>query len=121
MGDFRQLKVWQISKDLAIKIYRITDDSTAFAKDFRFRDQIRSAAISVPSNIAEGDELDSNKQSNRHFYISRGSCAEVITQLIVAMEVEYLDGILAHSLITDYEHLSAMLSKLIKARSTRNP
>ena len=76
MGDYSNLKVWQKSKDLAVKMYDLTKDG-AFAKDFRFRDQIRSAAISVPSNIAEGDELGSNKQSIRHFNIAKGSVAEV--------------------------------------------
>ncbi len=85
MGDFRKLKVWEKSKDLAIKVYKITD-SGLFKKDFRFRDQIRAAAISVPSNIAEGDELDTNRQSIRHFYIAKRSTAEVITQLIISRE-----------------------------------
>ena len=74
MGDFQKLKVWQKSKELAIEIYQITNNGP-FTKDFRFRDQIRSAAVSVPSNIAEGDELGSNRQSIRHFNISKGSTA----------------------------------------------
>ncbi len=60
MGNFRELIVWQKSKALAIKIYKLTDTGL-FSRDYRFRDQIRSAAIPIPSNIAEGDELDTNK------------------------------------------------------------
>jgi four helix bundle protein len=56
MSKFMSLKVWQRSKDLAVYIYRITAKGK-FSKDFGLRDQIRRAAVSIPSNIAEGDEL----------------------------------------------------------------
>ena len=56
MGDFKKLLVWEKAKELAVKIYQITLNGF-FSKDFRFRDQIRSAAVSVPSNIAEGDKI----------------------------------------------------------------
>ena len=84
MGDFRQLRVWKKSKDLAVLIYRLSTDIDSLAKDFRFKDQMRSAAVSIPSNIAEGDELDTNKQSIRHFYIAKGSTAEIITHAVSA-------------------------------------
>jgi four helix bundle protein len=116
MGNFRKLTVWKKSKDLAVKIYRITGEGSRFAKDFRFRDQLRSAAVSVPSNIAEGDELDTNKQSIRHFYIAKGSTAELITQLIISEEIGYLEKQVSDELIKDYEHVSHMLARLIAAR-----
>lgn len=118
MGNFRRLKVWQKSKDLAIRIYRITGPGTPFDKDFRFRDQLRSAAVSIPSNIAEGDELGSNKQAVRHFRISKGSAGEIITQLIIARATGHLNQQLADELIAEYEHVSHMLARLIQARST---
>ena len=67
MGRFRDLKVWQRAKDFAVYIYRETNRG-AFAKDFGLRDQIRRAAVSIASNIAEGDELDTNKQAVKFFY-----------------------------------------------------
>ena len=109
------MQVWSKSKDLAIQIYRLTNKEP-FSRDFRFKDQIRSAAVSVPSNIAEGDELDTNKQSIRHFYIAKGSAAEVITQLIIAQEIGYLEKKETIEMIDQYEHLSHMLSKLINSR-----
>ena len=118
MGDFRKLKVWVKAKELAVEIYQITKNES-FNKDFRFRGQMRSASISVPSNIAEGDELDTNKQSIRHFYIAKGSLAELITQLIIASEVGYLNTELSNELIARCEHISSMLSRLIKARSVK--
>lgn len=119
MGDFRQLRVWEKSKELAVRIYQITADNPGLSKDFRFRDQIRAAAVSVPSNIAEGDELDTNKQSIRHFYIAKGSTAEVITQIIIAQEIGYLTQETATQLINEYEHISLMLAKLIQARNPK--
>ncbi|MBK7095871.1 MAG: four helix bundle protein [Saprospiraceae bacterium] len=115
MGDFRKLNVWIKSKDLAVRIYKITDDGL-FAKDFRFRDQIRSAAISVVPNIAEGDELKTNSQSVNFLYYAKGSTAEVITQLIVAFEIGYIDIENFNDLVKEYEHVSHMLAKLIIAR-----
>ena len=79
MGKFRDLKVWLRSKDLAVYIYKTTG-SGVFAKDYGLRDQIRRAAISIPSNISEGDELDTDKQAIKFFYTAKGSSAEVLTQ-----------------------------------------
>ena len=73
MGKFRKLKVWQRGKDLAVSIYKTTGGGP-FAKDFGLRDQIRRAAVSIPSNIAEGDELGTDKQGirqNRAFFSMR--------------------------------------------------
>jgi len=54
-GGFKELRVWQKGKDLAVYIYQITNTGD-FAKDYSLRDQIRRAVVSIPSNIAEGDE-----------------------------------------------------------------
>jgi four helix bundle protein len=78
MGKFTDLKVWERSKDLAIYIYRLTNQGL-FLKDFGLRDQIRRAAVSISSNIAEGDELNTDKQSVKYFYTAKGSAAEVLT------------------------------------------
>ncbi len=118
MGNFKTLKVWQKSKDLAVRIYRLTSEG-AFSKDFRFRDQIRAASVSVPSNIAEGDELGTNKQAIRHFRIAKGSTAEIITQLIIAYEVGYFNRETYEDISNEYEHVSHMLARLIAARQNR--
>jgi four helix bundle protein len=116
MGNFKELKVWQQSKDLAVKIYKLTENG-AFIKDYGLKDQMRRASISVPSNIAEGDNLDTDKQSVRHFYIARGSIAELRTQLIIGNEIGYLTDNQYYSLEIDCEQISAMLTSLIKYRS----
>jgi hypothetical protein len=60
MGRFMELNVWKRAKDLAVFVYRMTGQAP-FNRDFSLCDQIRRAAVSIPSNIAEGDELDTNK------------------------------------------------------------
>ena len=116
MGKFQDLKVWQRSKDLAVYIYKLTG-KTPFSKDFSLRDQIRRASVSIPSNIAEGDELSTDKQSVRHFYIAKGSSAEVLTQAIIAMEIKYIEKDDFYHIEKECRAISGMLARLIKARS----
>jgi len=116
MGDFTKLKVWKLAKDLTVEIYKLTNHPK-WKNDFRFISQIRSAALSVPSNIAEGDESGTNKNSVRYFYIAKGSTAEVITQLIVAKDIGYVEETKFNELLDKYNQLSAMLRNLIKART----
>ena len=116
MGKFMELKVWQRAKDLVVYIYKITREGD-IAKDFGFKDQIRRAAVSIPSNIAEGDELGSNKQAVRFFYIAKGSSAELLTQAVIALEIEYIDVDSFKHIKTECRAISGMLGRLIKVRS----
>ena len=116
MGKFMELKVWQRAKDLAVYIYKITKKGD-ISKDFGFRDQIRRAAVSIPSNIAEGDELGSNKQAVKFFYIAKGSSAELLTQAVLALEISYIDESNFTHIKTECRAISGMLGRLIKVRS----
>jgi four helix bundle protein len=116
MGKFQNLIVCQRAKDLAVKIYKLTREK-GISKDFGFKDQIQRAAVSIPSNIAEGDELGSDKQSVRYFYIAKGSVAELLTQLIIANEIGYVSIDIIDPLINECKIISTMLTKIIKARS----
>jgi len=117
MGNFQKLRVWQLAKDLAVKIYKLTSKST-FSKDYGLKDQVQRSVVSIPSNIAEGDELDTDKQSIKHFYIAKASAAELITQLIIAQEIGYLDPEISNNLVNECRVISVMLTKLIRARSS---
>lgn len=97
MGNFRKLRVWQIAKDLAVKKFKLTSVS-GFSTDFGLKDQIQRAYVSISASIAEGDELDTDKQSNRHFYIARASSDELQTLLIIAEEICYIGKIEAEVL-----------------------
>ena len=116
MSGFKDLKVWQRSKELAVLIYRLTQKGP-FTRDYGFRDQIRRAAVSVPSNIAEGDERGSNKDAVRFFYIAKGSLAEIQTQLEIAYEIEYLENSTYDDLDEKCTVIGKMLGSLIKAQS----
>ncbi len=116
MGNFKELHVWQKAKDLAVKVYKLTD-SGHFIKDFGLKDQIRRSSVSISSNIAEGDNLDTDKQSTRHFFIARGSTAELRTQLIISMEIGYISNANLVELENECDRISAMLTTLIKHRS----
>jgi four helix bundle protein len=116
MGNFQELRVWQVAKDLAVKVYKLTSGSE-ITKDFGFKDQIQRSAVSIPSNIAEGDDLETDKQSIRHFYIAKGSAAELLTQIIIGQEIGYIPESNADQLINDCKVISVMLTKLIKSRS----
>jgi four helix bundle protein len=57
MGNFQKLQVWQLAKEMAVKIYRLTALKD-FSRDFGFKSQVQRASVSIASNIAEGDEMD---------------------------------------------------------------
>jgi four helix bundle protein len=116
VDGFRNLKVWQRAKVLAVQIYKITQVDP-FGRDYGLKDQIRRAAVSVPSNIAEGDERGSNKDAVRFFYIAKGSLAELQTQLEIAYEIKYLDKGRLNDLEEQCRIIGKMLGSLIKTRS----
>ena len=116
MGNFFELKVWQRAKVLAVFIYQLTNEGP-FSKDYGLRDQIRRAAVSVPSNIAEGDELKTNKQSVQYFFMAKGSLAELLTQALISFEIGYINQENLIHIQNECQTISSMLTKLIQARS----
>lgn len=113
---FRNLLVWQRGKKLAVAIYKLTSLGK-FTRDFGLTDQLRRCAVSVPSNIAEGDERDTDKEAARFFYIAKGSLAELATQLEIALEIGYLTTAETAPLLNECDELARMLGALIKART----
>lgn len=90
INRFEDLEVWQVSMNLVSAIYKITSVSD-FSMDFGLRDQIRRSAVSIPSNIAEGFERDSQRQFVYSLLIAKGSCGELRTQLKIANNLQYLN------------------------------
>jgi four helix bundle protein len=113
---YRSLVVWQKGKTLATDIYQLTNQES-IRRDFSLIDQMRRSAVSVPSNIAEGDERSSDKDSVRFFHIARGSLAELATQLEIARDVGYFKGAETEPLIAKCFELGKMLGALIRARN----
>lgn len=116
--EFRELKVWQEAKQLAVHIYKITTNEK-FSKDYGLRDQVRRASVSIASNIAEGYERESNKDFIRYLFIAKGSLSELMTQLEIALEIGYINNIVFEKIEDKCQKISAMLINLIKARRER--
>ncbi|OGP90578.1 MAG: hypothetical protein A2156_08985 [Deltaproteobacteria bacterium RBG_16_48_10] len=87
--SFEELPVWQKARELVRFIYSLTRRET-FSRDFSLVDQIRRAATSVMSNIAEGFERGSNTEFIQFLYISKGSAGETRTQLYIALDQNHI-------------------------------
>lgn len=105
---FEDLVAWQKARALTSKIYAVTRIGQ-FAKDFGLTDQIRRAAVSIGSNIAEGFERGNNKEFVTFLGIAKGSAGEVRSQLYTAYDAGYLSD----AEITELVGLSKDVSKLI--------
>jgi four helix bundle protein len=88
--SFEELEVWKRGRTLASELYGRSSQGH-FARDFGLRDQIRRAAISIVSNIAEGFERGGNKEFIHFLYIAKGSAAELRSQLYVCLDLHYID------------------------------
>src|SRR3954462_9109573 len=86
---FEDIIAWQKARVLCAAVYRVTSEGT-FAKDFPLRDQIRRAAISVMSNIAEGFERGKPSEFHQFLCIAKASCAELRSQLYTALDARHL-------------------------------
>ena len=87
---FEDLIAWQKARELTREIYRVTRQG-AFANDYGLSGQIQRAAVSIMSNIAEGFERGNPSEFHQFLSIAKASCAEVRSQLYVALDTGYLD------------------------------
>ncbi|MEM9998743.1 MAG: four helix bundle protein [Bacteroidota bacterium] len=112
--SYTDLLVWQRAMDLVDEVY---DLARCFPSDERFdlRSQVRRAAVSVPSNIAEGWGRSSKKDFVRFLYIARGSLYEVETQMRIAQRQGYIEVTALKRLVEHSHELSRMLLGLIRS------
>jgi four helix bundle protein len=110
--NFEDLNVWKQARQLTQEVYRLTK-TEKFLKDFGLRDQIRRAAISVMSNIAEGFERGGNQEFVQFLYVAKASCGEVRSQLYVALDQGYATANDSEKLLQLFRRLSGMISNLI--------
>ena len=87
---FEDLIAWQKARELTRNIYQVTTQGN-FSRDFGLRDQIRRASVSIMSNVAEGFERGGRSEFHQFLVISKGSCAELRSQLYVSLDVGYID------------------------------
>ena len=109
MVNFRQLKMWQSGMDIVVSIYKLSEILPSNEK-YGLRSQITRAAISIPSNIAEGSSRDSQKDFKRFLEMALGSAFELETQLICVKNLELLED----------NHLSQILKMLEKEQKMIN-
>jgi four helix bundle protein len=112
---FEDLGIWKEGMRLSISVYTAMKD----CKDFGLKDQMQRASVSIPSNIAEGYERQTNKEFIQFLFIAKGSCGELRSQLYLAKELEYIFQEDCVQLIAQSKRLSAMIYNFIKTRRTR--
>lgn len=111
--NFRDLEIWKLGKELVVDIYKATktfpDEET-----YGLTAQMRRAAVSIPSNIAEGFNRYHNKEYKQFLFVSLGSCAELETQIEIAKDLGYLNSDAKDALLEKTDHETRMLRNLIK-------
>lgn len=110
--DFERLDVWKKSSRLAVNVVRELEG----CRNYGLVDQLTRSSLSVPSNIAEGEERETAKESARFLYYAKGACGEMITQIYIAAELGYIPKPKSMTLVNEAKHISVMLAKLIKIR-----
>jgi four helix bundle protein len=117
--SFRDLDVWHLSVELAETVYRLT---ARFPKSelFALTSQMRRAAVSISSNIAEGRARDSRREFLYFLSVSRGSLAELETQLELAIRLDYTDSDL-HAARAQTDMLGKKLNRLQTSLRARQP
>jgi len=111
---FEDLIAWQKARELTRAIYQATALGS-FAKDFGLRDQVRRAAVSVMSNLAEGFERGGRSEFHQFLSVAKSSCAELRSQLYVALDATYLNPSAFHRLILQAEEVARIIGGLRKA------
>lgn len=89
--NFEKLEIWQLSKNLTVMIYNATKDFPDSEK-FGITNQLRRAAVSIPTNIAEGVNKITEKERSRYLQIAYGSSMEVISLLLISFELNYISS-----------------------------
>jgi four helix bundle protein len=110
---YRQLDIWKLGMELVKDIYKVT---SGFSKEelYGLTNQMRRAAVSIVSNIAEGFRRQHNNEFRQFLHITLGSCAELETQITIAKELGYIKEQIESMLLEKSDHLCRMTRNLIK-------
>ncbi|MEN6407522.1 MAG: four helix bundle protein [Thermoguttaceae bacterium] len=116
--DYRELIVWQKSMDLVTAVYQATD---GFPKTeiYGLTSQIRRAAISIPSNIAEGQARNTTRDFLQFLAIAYGSLKELETQILIAQRLKYLENPISTKLVESTTEIARLLSGLANSLKSR--
>ncbi len=111
-SNYKELKVWQKAMDLTVEVYKLVK-LLPKKETYALSDQMRRAVVSIPSNIAEGQGRNSDKEFIQFLSIARGSLWELETQIEICLRIGYID----QSLAIDTNNLIAEISKMLNALS----
>jgi four helix bundle protein len=114
----KKLEAWKQPMDLVIEIYRTTENFPG-QEIYGLTNQIRRAAVSIPSNIAEGAARQTKKEFTNYLHMAQGSLSELDTQIELARRLGYLDAKSWSALDTRMEQIDKMISGLIRHLSKR--
>jgi len=111
---FEDIKAWQEARTLVKIVYEAAKANKGFSVDYKFREQIQSAAVSIMSNIAEGFSRRSTKEFAQFLFIAKGSAAEVQSQLYVALDQSYISQERFNELYLKSDEVSRLISGFIR-------
>jgi four helix bundle protein len=113
ISAYRELEVWKKGVEVVKQTYDLTNK---FRREemYGLTSQMRKAAISIPSNIAEGFGRYHNKENRQFLYVVLGSCAEFETQVTISRELKYIGEKQEADLLEELDHIGRMTSNLIK-------
>jgi four helix bundle protein len=114
--SYEDLDVWKRAVQLSVSLYVATKD----LRDFGFRDQLTRSGLSIPSNIAEGYERDTDPEIAQFLKIAKGSTGELKTQILIGIQAGLLDPEKARAWADEAKQLGAILGALIKRHRNRN-
>jgi four helix bundle protein len=110
--NFEDLDVWRRSVAISVEVYR----EVKGLNDFGFRDQITRSGLSIPSNIAEGFERDSDRDCMKFLLYAKGSCGELRTQIHIGIQIGYIPEDIGEKWIKETKEMSRMLGGLIRSK-----
>ncbi len=110
MDALESLDVWKRACRLSVRLYQTLAD----CREYSFKDQITRAALSVPSNIAEGYERETDRTRVQFFKIAKGSCGELRTQLMIGRAAGFIDAEAGKEMEEEVREISRMIWGLIR-------
>ena len=119
MASYRELLVWQKSMEMVKEIYSLVKKLPK-EEIYALSDQMRRAAVSIPSNIAEGQERSSKKEFAQFLKIAKGSKSELETQLLICKEIGYLTETEIQKAMNLLSEIGKMITSLTKTLTTPN-
>lgn len=114
IGNFRDLDVWNVGMDLVLHIYSLASGLPP-SERFEMGSQMRRAAVSVPSNVAEGHACGLRRRYRNHVRIAIGSVAELVTCVEIAARLGYITAAVRQQTIADLERMSRLLHGVLRS------